>query len=49
MNYETMLEETLYRYYDEGLDMGLTDEQATEYAYECVDMILRYGDSDENV
>ena len=43
MNYESILEETLYKYYDEGKEMGLTDEEATEYAYECLDMILRYG------
>lgn len=42
MNYENLMEETLYRFYDEGLDMGLTDEEATEYAWECVDTILRF-------
>jgi len=43
MDYNTLLEETLYKYYDEGIEMGLTDTEATEYAYECVDSIIRYG------
>ena len=41
MDYETLLEETLYQYYDEGLSIGLTDEEATEYAYECVENLWR--------
>lgn len=40
-NYETLLEQTLYEFYDEGLRIGLTDSEATEYAYECVEDLWR--------
>lgn len=43
MNYESVLEQTLYRFYQEGLELGLTDVEATIYAYECIDTILRYS------
>ena len=40
MDYTTQLEITLYKFYDEGLEMGLNDAQATNYAYECLDHLL---------